>query len=239
MKLQKITVLSALLLCSANLLGQNREAIVEIVLVSNPDTMRYENGQREEVVYSVINHGPDTIKPTDRFGIVLKHPGWNNIAQYINFGTTLAPQDSQEYMYTYTVSNFITKEGVYTYCLHIPILFSNTLNDTLNPNNVRQTELNEVCYQALTVPKQTSNARVPIEKQGVEVYPNPTAHGFLTIKNASGSTLSVRNTQGQQVASTEIQTEHHQHETKDLPGGIYYLKVVREGQATHFKVLVL
>jgi len=219
-------VLFILFVCISCLQSEGQVRMIDIEIVrSYPDSGHYFISPGiDSVQYFMINHGPDTIFPTDGYYTSIKFA--NVIIDpkigYVN--ATIVPGDSLEFTHPIVLEYYNHRPSV-DFCIRTYVFESDRSDIFYEKDSVEMYANNQPCTKVghNRIELGTINH---IETSDVNVYPNP-AYGAIKLESALNIlSYDIINIQGDLVyAQEEVNLKEIDADISGLSSGLYFLRI--------------
>lgn len=219
-------VLVVLFVCISFLQSNGQVRMIDIEIVrSYPDSGHYYISPGiDSVQYYMINHGPDTIFPTDGYYTSIKFA--NVIIDpkigYVN--ATIVPGDSLEFTHPIVLEYYNHRPSV-DLCIRTYVFESDSSAIYYEKDSAEMYANNQPCTKV-------GHNRIelgvidPIESTGLNVYPNPALRDIKLESSQVVVSYDIINSQGDLVyAQDEVNLKEIDADISGLTSGLYFLQI--------------
>jgi hypothetical protein len=225
MKLNNLIVLVLVLFTSLSSTGQQERIIDLEIVISSPDSGHYFiSPGLDTVEYYMVNHGPDTIYPSDGYltSVKLANVIINPKVDYV--GIVILPGDSVKFKQQLVLEYYNHRPSV-DFCIETYVYASDRSKIFREKDSVEMYANNKSCTKVGHNRVELGTEDL-IEISDISVYPNP-SYGAITLASSQIIlSYDIINTQGDIISSEkEVHLKEVDTDIFGLSSGLYFIRI--------------
>jgi hypothetical protein len=225
-------LITFILLCSlfsAGLFAQTprviKISIVDIVSPKQFDTLT-RDGKDEKVLFRIVNHGPDTLKPYDCILTTTSLLGQIYQNGFLCPTRTALPKD------TITVETFIRKIHVWGFdTLTISVFVSTVSTAKTDDPILRDGQMYSYALRTIYYNNNIQPGFAPLSNEDLKIYPNPVSSKLSVLDLHGEVNFELVDVSGRQILNGKANCDGVlQIDVSEIPAGVYIIKATSDGR---------